>query len=60
MNNYCEKCKQIRPFVLRRSNEGTTWQCEFCHFPIHDMSKYKGNYSTLPIEEAKAKQPKIL
>ncbi len=60
MNEYCERCKVIRPFVLRRSNEGTIWECEVCHFVIRDLGKYKLHYSGLPVEEPRAKQPKIL
>ncbi len=60
MNEYCEKEKMIREFVLRRTNEGTVWQCENCHFVIPDLSKYKYHYANLPVEEPKAKQPKIL
>lgn len=60
MNEYCEKCKAIRPFVLRRSNEGTIWECEVCHFQVHDLAKYKMHYSGLPVDETRAKQPKIL
>jgi len=60
MNNYCEKEKEVRPFFLRRTNEGTVWECESCHFIIPDMSKYKSNYKDLPVQEPQAKQPKIL
>ena len=60
MNNYCERCKTIRPFVLRRTNEGTVWECEACHFVIPDMSKYKSNYKNLPVAETESKQPKML
>ncbi len=60
MNNFCEKEQKIRPFVLRRTNEGTVWECEACHFVIADMSKYKSNYKNLPVEEQGAKQPKVL
>jgi len=60
MNNYCEKCQQIRDFFLRRTNEGTVWECEACHFIIPDMSRYKSNYKGLPVEQPRAKQPRIL
>ncbi|HZW58083.1 MAG TPA: hypothetical protein VFF30_17465 [Nitrososphaerales archaeon] len=60
LNNYCEKEKRIREFVLRRSNEGTVWECEVCHFVVQDLTKYKSNYNGLPVEEPRAKQPKIL
>jgi ribosomal protein L37AE/L43A len=53
MNNYCEKCNRIRPFILRRTNEGTVWECEVCHFVITDISKYKKNYYGLPVPEPK-------
>ncbi len=60
MNNYCDNEKKIRPFILRRSNEGTVWECEVCHFIVHDLSKYKDNYYELPVPEEKAKQPNFL
>ena len=60
MNNYCDNEKQIRPFILRRSNEGTVWECEVCHFVVHDLAKYKDNYYNLPAPEEKAKQPNFL
>ncbi|MHB1908310.1 MAG: hypothetical protein ACYCQJ_05490 [Nitrososphaerales archaeon] len=60
MNNYCENCKCIRPFFLRRTNEGTVWECETCHFIIPDMARYKSNYKDLPTQEIKAKQPTLL
>ena len=60
MNNYCEKEKKIREFVLRRTNEGTVWQCEHCGFVIPDLTKYKDNYQELPVQEPKVRQPKIL
>lgn len=60
MNEYCEKENAIRSFVLRRSNEGTIWECESCHFVIRDLAKYKMHYNGLPVEEPRAKQPKIL
>jgi hypothetical protein len=60
LNNYCEKEKRIREFVLRRTNEGTVWQCEHCAFVIPDLTKYRANYDGLPVPESKVKQPKIL
>ncbi len=60
MNNYCEKEQAVRGFFLRRTNEGTVWECESCHFMISDMSKYKSNYKGLPVQEIRARQPKIL
>jgi len=60
MNNYCENEKQIREFVLRRSNEGTVWECDTCHFRIRDIAKYKDNYNSLPVPDPQPKQPKIL
>ena len=60
MNNYCDKEKRIREFILRRTNEGTVWQCEHCGFVIADEAKYKDNYNGLPVQEEKVKQPKIL
>ncbi|MHB8568268.1 MAG: hypothetical protein ACYC7D_02000 [Nitrososphaerales archaeon] len=60
MNNYCEKEKRIREFVLRRSNEGTVWECEVCHYVIRDLAKYDGNYNSLPVPDPVAKQPKLL
>ena len=60
MNNYCDNEKQVRPFILRRTNEGTVWECEVCHFRVHDLSKYKDNYNSLPSPEPRPKQPKIL
>jgi Zn-finger protein len=60
MNNYCENEKQVRPFILRRSNEGTVWECENCHYVVRDLSKYKDNYNGLPAPEERPKQPKIL
>ncbi len=60
MNNYCERCQTIRDFFLRRTNEGTVWECEVCHFIIPDMNKYKSNYKGLPVHGVQAKQPRIL
>jgi hypothetical protein len=60
MYNYCDNEKKIQPFILRRSNEGTVWECESCHFVIKDLAKYRDNYDGLPAPEAKAHQPRIL
>lgn len=60
MNNYCENEKAIRAFFLRRTNEGTVWECESCHYVIPDMNRYKSNYKDLPVAEQKAKQPHLL
>jgi hypothetical protein len=51
MNNYCEKEGKVRAFILRRTNEGTVWECEVCGFAVPDMSKYKRNYYGLPVVE---------
>ncbi len=53
LNNYCERDKRVTSFFLRRTNEGTVWECEDCHYIILDMSKYKLNYYGLPVEEPK-------
>jgi len=60
LNNYCDNEKKVTSFILRRSNEGTVWECESCHFIVHDLAKYKDNYNGLPAAEEKAKQPSFL
>lgn len=60
MNEYCDNEKRVTSFILRRSNEGTVWECESCHFVIHDLAKYKDHYKDLPAPEEKAPQPHIL
>ncbi len=60
MNNYCENEKKVTAFFLRRTNEGTVWECESCHYIIPDMNRYQSNYKDLPVPEEKAKQPHLL
>ena len=55
LNNYCDRCHQIRDFVLRRTNQGTFWECEKCGFRIFDIAKYDHNYYGLPVNEITGK-----